>query len=664
MKDQIAGLTGAPPTHGAWWSRIVAAMSAVAIGVTSLLAFAPVAQAASGLPALPLSTDGSDIVDANGDTVVLQGVNWFGFETANHAPHGLWSRDYREMLRQIKVQGFNTIRIPFSLEALESSTTSGIDFGGGRNAALQGKTPQQVMDIIIDEAGAQGLMVILDNHSLADDGFMYPLWYGQDGYTETDWVNAWKKLAERYDGEPQVIAADLKNEPHGQATWGTGGATDWRRAAEVAGNAVLAQNPDLLILVEGIEAPVAGGKLDRHWWGGNLEGVRTHPVRLTEPNKLVYSPHEYGPGVFAQPWFSDPNMASILQRRWDAGFGYIEEQAIAPLLVGEFGAKNVGLDTVEGRWIRQFADYLGSRGISWTFWSWNPNSGDTGGVLKDDWTTVHADKMDLLTDLMDRQPMEFGGVVRRTPIDTEPIDADSVDDGDASPVLDGVLSMSVVTDSTWDGGWCGHVVVRNDGGSAAQLTSISLRLGSGQTVSSVWNGDASLTGSTLTIAVPSWGRAPAGGTFTDTGMCLTGSGTPTALGVKSDGVDTVAPALAPESEPSRESTSASMPGGGASDSSLTAAFADDSTWASGYCRSVVIINGGAEASAPWTLSFRLPTSTTMTASWNGSVVQSGDVVTVTPPAWAESISAGGISAMFGFCANGSDQPSDPKVSVA
>jgi len=75
------------------------------------------------------------------------------------------------MLRQIKVQGFNSIRIPFSLEALESSTTSGIDFGGGRNAALQGKTPQQVMDIIIDEAGAQGLMVILDNHSLADDGF-------------------------------------------------------------------------------------------------------------------------------------------------------------------------------------------------------------------------------------------------------------------------------------------------------------------------------------------------------------------------------------------------------------------------------------------------------------------------------------------------------------
>ena len=75
-----------------------------------------------------------------GNPSILQGVNWFGLETANHAPHGLWTRDYKEMLAQIKSLGFNTIRLPFSLQALRSSTTSGIDYGGGRNAALQGKT--------------------------------------------------------------------------------------------------------------------------------------------------------------------------------------------------------------------------------------------------------------------------------------------------------------------------------------------------------------------------------------------------------------------------------------------------------------------------------------------------------------------------------------------
>jgi endoglucanase len=34
----------------------------------------------------------------------------------------------------------------------------------------------------------------------------------------------------------------------------------------------------------------------------------------------------------------------------------------------------------------------GTDAISFTFWSWNPNSGDTGGILNDDWTTVNTTK--------------------------------------------------------------------------------------------------------------------------------------------------------------------------------------------------------------------------------------------------------------------------------
>ncbi|MGA0122815.1 MAG: cellulase family glycosylhydrolase, partial [Gaiellales bacterium] len=121
----------------------------LATAIALMLGAPLVAQAA--VPT-PLSTSGSRIVDANGNTVVLQGVNWFGFETANHAPHGLWARDYRSMLAQIRGQGFNTIRLPFSLEMIGASTTSGIDYSGGRNAALAGKSPIRVMDEIIAEA--------------------------------------------------------------------------------------------------------------------------------------------------------------------------------------------------------------------------------------------------------------------------------------------------------------------------------------------------------------------------------------------------------------------------------------------------------------------------------------------------------------------------------
>ncbi len=365
---------------------------------------------AANVIATPLATKGSRIVDASGRPVVLQGVNWFGFETSNQVVHGLWTRDYRAMLAQVRRLGFNTIRLPFSLAAVHSRTPlQGIDFSGGKNAALRGLTPLEAMDEIIAEAGRQGLLILLDNHSHADNAYTEGLWYGQ-GWSEDEWVATWKLLAKRWRGQRNVIGADLKNEPHGEATWGGGGATDWRRAAERAGNAVLGAAPNWLIVVEGVGggAPVAGQQLDTHWWGGNLEGVRRNPVRLDRANRLVYSPHEYGPGVFPQPWFGRANTPALLEQRWRTGFGFIAEQGIAPILVGEFGGRNVDTQSAEGCWQRQFFDFISRTGASWTYWSLNPDSGDTGGVLKDDWTTVQVAKTALLQRMIARQRIAFG----------------------------------------------------------------------------------------------------------------------------------------------------------------------------------------------------------------------------------------------------------------
>ena len=40
--------------------------------------------------------------------------------------------------------------------------------------------------------------------------------------------------------------------------------------------------------------------------------------------------------------------------------------------------------------------YIQSKRLSFTYWSLNPNSGDTGGILGDDWQTLRQDKMDVL----------------------------------------------------------------------------------------------------------------------------------------------------------------------------------------------------------------------------------------------------------------------------
>ena len=60
-------------------------------------------------------------------------------------------------------------------------------------------------------------------------------------------------------------------------------------------------------------------------------------------------------------------------------------------MVGEFGTT---LDAEEDRvWLESLLAYLDANGIGFTFWTFNPNSGDTGGVLEDDWETVDAEKM-------------------------------------------------------------------------------------------------------------------------------------------------------------------------------------------------------------------------------------------------------------------------------
>lgn len=366
---------------------------------TNLPALSQVGVASPTMMELPLSTRRAKIVDAKGKSVLLRGVNWFGMETDTHVPHGLWKRDYKEILAQIRNLGYNLIRLPYSVEALRSPVVSSIDFTLGSNKELVGKTPLEVMDLIIFEAQYQGLLILLDSHRLNDERIP-ELWYG-DGFTEADWIDTWKMLAVRYKNQTNVIGADLKNEPHGKASWGTNDlATDWRLAAERAGNAILDVNPNWLIVVEGVQMNVPGQKLTQHWQGGNLEGVKRYPIRLSRRHKLVYSPHEYGPGVYKMPWFSEPSFPKNLVNRWQVGFHYISSQNIAPILIGEFGGRQVDTSSTEGIWQNELVKYIRTKNLSFAYWSWNPNSADTGGILLDDWQNVDIPKQQLLSQLL------------------------------------------------------------------------------------------------------------------------------------------------------------------------------------------------------------------------------------------------------------------------
>jgi endoglucanase len=54
--------------------------------------------------------------------------------------------------------------------------------------------------------------------------------------------------------------------------------------------------------------------------------------------------------------------------------------------------------TSDRKWLDALTKYLGTgaAGKNWTFWCWNPNSGDTGGILNNDWLTINYDKQSYL----------------------------------------------------------------------------------------------------------------------------------------------------------------------------------------------------------------------------------------------------------------------------
>ncbi len=357
----------------------------VAVGISGLTTHST--KAASNY----LHTSGNKIVDASNTAVGLSGLNWFGFETSNNVPHGLWSRNYKDMLDQIKGLGYNVIRLPFSDAVLQPGVRpTSINYN--LNPDLANLTSMQVMDKIINEAGARGIKIILDNHRSTAGGGPESngLWY-TSGFPESQWIADWQMLTTRYRDNSAVIGMDLRNEPHDPACWGCGDTTrDWRLAAEKAGNAILAINPNLLIIVEGVQS--FNGQYI--WWGGNLMGAQSYPVRLNVPNHLVYSPHEYPESVAWQSWFSDPTYPNNLPALWDKYWGYLSKQNIAPILIGEFGTKYA--TAKDQQWLQTLKPYIQQNQMSWTFWSLNPDSGDTGGLLLDDWITVNQTKQDIL----------------------------------------------------------------------------------------------------------------------------------------------------------------------------------------------------------------------------------------------------------------------------
>ncbi len=383
--------------------------------------------------------ENAEVVDMNGNPVWMTGVNWFGYNVGSQVFDGAWSANVHDCLDLIADHGFNLLRVPMSTEILlqwkNGEPDPIIKLNEYKNPELtvegvEGGTPMYSFDIwnqVVKWCREDGIKIMMDIHCATTNsaGHNFPLWY-DSSFSEDDWLEALAWFSDYYKDDDTIIAIDLKNEPHGKkdegsfAKWdGSSDVNNWRYGAEKGAKACLDQNPNLLIMVEGIEVyPKFEKGFDWNsnstdyahygdpnyepyygaWWGANLRGVKEFPVDLGEhQSQLVYSPHDYGPMVWEQTWFhlegEKPNFTSyefdeesLLKEYWYDTWAYLVEENKYPLLMGEWGGWTDDEHDPSGanrHWMTVLRDYMIKKHIHHTFWCFNENSSDTGGLMYD-----------------------------------------------------------------------------------------------------------------------------------------------------------------------------------------------------------------------------------------------------------------------------------------
>jgi endoglucanase len=248
---------------------------------------------------------------------------------------------------------------------------------------LMSLTSLEVLDWFVDKFAERGILVLLDMHCLDTGGTNKSPVFFNDAHPVERVLDGWAGMAKRYGSKWNVLGADVFNEPFG-ATWAEGAATDMDAFAVRAASAIHANAPNWLIFVEGSsKSPNCTENIDGDdvvcGYGDNLKGVSAHPVQLGKADKLVYSPHTYGPSQHDRAEFHNAVFPSNMPDVWDNHWGYIRDSAGSPAVVlGEWGGP---LADANLKWMNALADYLTSKRMqSNFFWCLNQDSDPVGIV--------------------------------------------------------------------------------------------------------------------------------------------------------------------------------------------------------------------------------------------------------------------------------------------
>ena len=347
----------------------------------------------------PFHTQGRHIKDASGQIVKLASINWYGASDIDFVPGGLDVRHRDEIAALIRALGFNSVRLPYADEIVYRNPLINMTKISANSDLMQDGVPPSALDVyqaVVESLTAAGLLVIVNNHITTAtwccginpcDLSWSNQWMG--GYffcpvpqNEQRWIRNWETVMRPLVGNPLVLGADLRNEVRG--LWGTMHWDDWASAAEKASERLLKLNRNWLMIVEGISS------------ANDLSGVRTRPIQLSVPGRVVYSAHVYkwsGWGSLAP--FSGRTYEGFAEEMWK-NWAYLLEEEIAPGWVGEIGTTEEASAGDKNYW-RHLMRALGTVDASWGYWALNARKAwgehEGYGLVGDgwDWKAVRWD---------------------------------------------------------------------------------------------------------------------------------------------------------------------------------------------------------------------------------------------------------------------------------
>ncbi|CAI0425919.1 unnamed protein product [Linum tenue] len=323
--------------------------------------------------AFPLSTSSRWIVDdaAGGQRVKLACVNLVSHLEPMVA-EGLSKLPIETIAEKIGSMGFNCVRLTWPIylvtdESLSSLTVRQsfqrlglIDTAAG----IQANNPDivdlpllQAFQQVVSTLGENNIMVILDNHITTpgwccsnDDGNGF----FNDRYFDPNlWLTGLTRMATLFNGSTAVVGMSLRNELRGPKQ----NTQDWYKYMQQGAEAVHAANPNVLVVVSGLN------------YDKDLSFLSSRMVKLSFGKKLVFEAHWYG-FTDGQAW-ADGNANEVCGRvsgNMKRMSGFLLEAGY-PLFFSEFGIDQGGGNLNDNRYINCFLGYVAEFDLDWAYWT-------------------------------------------------------------------------------------------------------------------------------------------------------------------------------------------------------------------------------------------------------------------------------------------------------